>query len=104
MEMPPVPAPIPAADQPPSEETARALVNPLYAIYNEETQKWERRVDKLTGKPLWPWPQLYFKDRVAFSDRIYEVAKDGSYRLIFKFTKKFLKRLKRDREAAVATA
>ncbi len=61
-------------------------------------------MDDLTGKTLWPWPQLYFKDRVAFSDRIYEVAKDGSYRLIFRFTKKLLKKMKREGHGPVITA
>lgn len=66
-------------------------------------------MDALTGKPLWPWPQLYFKDRIGCSDRIYEVQKDGSFKVIFKVTKKFLKALKREKtpegmEAKVATA
>lgn len=77
------------------------MVNPLYAVYNEVTQKWERRVDALTGKPLWPWASLYFGDRIAHSDRIYEVDQHGSFVVMFKFTKKLLKRLKREKEAAI---
>ena len=88
-----------AAVDAPTTSEQRPLVNPLYATFNETTRKWERRVDKLTGKTVWPWPQLYFKDRVALSDRIYEIDRHGAYVLIFKFTKKLLKKMKREREA-----
>ncbi len=86
---------------PPNEplKEERPLVNPLYAVFNEATQKFDRRIDKSTGKPLWPWPQLYYKDRVGMSDRMYEVAKDGSFRTLFIFTKKLRKQLQRERNA-----
>ncbi len=90
LETPPTPPPPqPAPSEP------RPLVNPLYATFK---QKYERRIDSLTGKPLWPWPQLYYKDRVGMSDRMYEVAKDGSFRTLFIFTKKLRKQLRRERE------
>lgn len=59
--------------------TARPAINPIYTTHG------------------WPWPRLYFKDRIACSDRIYEVQKDDSFKVIFKFTKKFLKALKRSK-------